>query len=49
MACPGGCVAGAGTILPVDQAAKQVEKYSREASMRNPLESEYSDLGEKLD
>lgn len=49
MACPGGCVAGAGTILPVDQAAKQVEKYSREASKRNPLESEYSDLGEKLD
>ena len=49
MACPGGCVAGAGTLLPVDQAAKQVEKYSREANMRNPLESEYSDLGEKLD
>jgi iron only hydrogenase large subunit-like protein len=49
MACPGGCVAGAGTLLPVDQAAKQVEKYSREADMRNPLESEYSDLGEKLD
>ena len=49
MACPGGCVAGAGTILPVDQAAKQVEKYSREAALRNPLESEYSDLGEVLD
>ena len=49
MACPGGCVAGAGTILPVDQAAKQVEKYSREACKCNPLESEYKELGEKLD
>ena len=25
MACRGGCVAGAGTILPVDKAAKLVE------------------------
>ena len=49
MACPGGCVAGAGTILPVDKAAKFVEKYSKEAATASPLESPYRDVGEKLD
>lgn len=49
MACPGGCVAGAGTILPVDKATKLVEKYSQEANLRNPLESDYRELGESLD
>ncbi|MGM9588062.1 MAG: 4Fe-4S dicluster domain-containing protein, partial [Candidatus Limivicinus sp.] len=49
MACPGGCVAGAGTILPVDKAAKFVEKYSSEAATASPLESPYRDVGEHLD
>ena len=49
MACPGGCVAGAGTILPVDKAAKFVEKYSSEAATASPLESPYRDEGEHLD
>jgi len=49
MACPGGCVAGAGTILPVDKAAKLVEKYSREAVAASPVESAYSDRGESLE
>ena len=49
MACPGGCVAGAGTILPVDKAAKFVEKYSAEAVTASPLESPYRDVGEHLD
>ena len=49
MACPGGCVAGAGTILPVDKAAKLVEKYSREAAAASPAESAYSDRGESLE
>ena len=49
MACPGGCVAGAGTILPVDKAAKLVEKYSREAAAASPVESAYSDRGESLE
>lgn len=49
MGCPGGCVAGAGTILPVDKAAKLVEKYSREAAAASPTESAYRDRGEHLD
>ena len=49
MACPGGCVAGAGTILSVEQAAKLVDKYSKEATTGSPLESPYRDRGEGLD
>ena len=49
MACPGGCVAGAGTLLPVDLAAKVVGKYQAEAETESPLESPYRDTGHKLD
>ena len=49
MACPGGCVAGAGTILPIDKAARFVEKYSTEASSLSPLESPYRDSGKDLE
>jgi [FeFe] hydrogenase (group B1/B3) len=49
MACPGGCVAGAGTLLPVDLAAKVVGKYQDEASQTSPLESPYRDVGHGLD
>ena len=31
MACPGGCVAGAGTIRPVKETAASVEKFKNEA------------------
>jgi iron only hydrogenase large subunit-like protein len=48
MACPGGCVAGAGTLLPVELAAKVVGRYQNEADKNSPLESEYKDKGEKL-
>ncbi len=49
MACPGGCVAGAGTLLPVDLAAKVVGRYQTEADTTSPLESAYRDRGESLD
>ena len=49
MACPGGCVAGAGTILPIEKAQKCVEKSSREAASASPLESPYRHAGEDLD
>ena len=49
MACPGGCVAGAGTILSVEQAAKIVGRYQAEAKTASPMESPYRDVGEKLD
>ncbi len=49
MACPGGCVAGAGTILPVELAARTVGKYQKEAERLSPLDSAYRDMGEELD
>lgn len=36
MACPGGCVAGAGTNIPVVQAKKEVEKFKNEAEKKLP-------------
>ena len=49
MACPGGCVAGAGTLLSVEQATKVVGRYQQEADTSSPLESKYRDRGESLD
>jgi iron only hydrogenase large subunit-like protein len=49
MACPGGCVAGAGTLLPVDLAAKVVGNYQREADAVSPTESAYRDKVHELD
>ena len=49
MACPGGCVAGAGTLLPVELAANVVGRYQKEADHESPLESKYRDRGETLD
>ena len=48
MGCPGGCVAGAGTLLPVELAAKVVGRYQNEADFESPMDSEYKDKGEKL-
>jgi iron only hydrogenase large subunit-like protein len=41
MACPGGCVAGAGTIQPVKQAAMNVEKFKNEATEQSCTVSPY--------
>ena len=49
MACPGGCVAGAGTLLPVELAANVVGRYQKEAGKESPMESPYRDQGENLD
>ena len=49
MACPGGCVAGAGTLLPVDLATKVVGRYQSETDRVSPMDSEYRNQGEKLD
>lgn len=49
MACPGGCIAGAGTILPIADATKGVEASMKLASKKNPLESQYAEMAEELD
>ena len=49
MACPGGCVAGAGTLLPVDLAAKVIGRYQTETDRVSPMDSAYRDAGHTLD
>ena len=49
MACPGGCVAGAGTLLPVDLAANVVGRYQKETDRVSPLDSAYRHTGKSLD
>ena len=49
MACPGGCVAGAGTLLPVELAANVVSRYQKEAGKESPMDSPYRDKGGELD
>lgn len=36
MACPGGCIAGAGTNIPLNQAVKEVQKFKNEAEKKIP-------------
>ncbi len=36
MACPGGCIAGAGTNIPVPQAAKELAKFKEQANQVIP-------------
>ena len=49
MACPGGCVAGAGTLLPVELAASVVGRYQKETDRVSPTDSAYRDTGKNLD
>ena len=49
MACPGGCVAGAGTLLPVELASTVVGRYQKEADRESPTESAYRDQGKALE
>ena len=42
MACPGGCVAGAGTITPVKISTANIAKYKAEAEKKSAGESEFS-------
>ncbi|MCD7835371.1 MAG: 4Fe-4S dicluster domain-containing protein [Lachnospiraceae bacterium] len=36
MACPGGCIAGAGTNIAIEQAAKELAKFKASADMKIP-------------
>ena len=49
MGCPGGCVAGAGTLLPVELASKVVGRYQNEADIEGPMDSAYRDQGKSLE
>ncbi len=48
MACPGGCVGGAGTMQPVETSTGAVKNYASRASHRTADETEYVKELEKL-
>ena len=41
MACPGGCVAGSGTLQAVEKSTILVNKYAKDADKQNALETEH--------
>lgn len=49
MACPGGCVAGAGTLLDINKATKQLSEYSKKAPFNDSYDTEYRKYLELLD
>ena len=49
MGCPGGCVAGAGTLQSVNKSTAMVGIYKKNAPIKNSLDTEYKDYLEKLD
>ena len=49
MACPGGCVAGAGTIQPVKQSAANVEKFKNAAGEMSCTTSPFLDRLEEVE
>ena len=49
MACPGGCVAGAGTIEPVMSATNSVRAYKSKAAKQNSLDSSFVDRLEEVE
>jgi len=48
MACPGGCVAGAGTLRPVREAARSVENFKNDATELSCTTSPYLDRLEEV-
>ena len=48
MACPGGCVAGAGTVVSADTAAKKLAQHMAQASGETAEDSKYRDLADQL-
>ena len=49
MACPGGCIAGAGTIQPIVQSKKAVEAHRKVSTRQHAHESDYQHLLEIIE
>ncbi len=49
MACPGGCVAGAGTVVPIAKATAAVKKEVKDSTKAHAYESEFEDALQYLD
>ncbi len=48
MACPGGCIAGAGTIQPINKSAAAIARYKKEAEVSSSVDSKYAEHLELL-
>ncbi len=48
MACPGGCIAGAGTLADPARSAAMLNKYKAQAPMSSPLDTPYRENLEAL-
>ena len=44
MACPGGCVAGAGTVQPVKKTAAAIQKHQKASSNQHAYESDFEEV-----
>ena len=49
MACPGGCVAGAGTIRPIQRATSLIAGYKKEAPLQSATQSQFAEIADSLD
>jgi [FeFe] hydrogenase (group B1/B3) len=49
MGCPGGCIAGAGTITPVKDSQVNLARYVKEAELKSSTESGYIDRLEEVE
>jgi iron only hydrogenase large subunit-like protein len=49
MGCPGGCVAGAGTIRPVKESIQGIQEYQEAAPRQSALESKFQDKLKKVE
>ena len=49
MACPGGCVAGAGTLQPINKSTAAVKRYAKRSPHPNAVDNEFRSLIHKLE
>lgn len=49
MACPGGCVAGAGTIQPIKKTVTSLELMKKQAEFEECMDTKYEEMLPKLE
>jgi iron only hydrogenase large subunit-like protein len=49
MACPGGCVAGAGTLQPIGKSTAAVRRYAKRSPHANAVDNEFRSLIHSLE
>ncbi len=49
MACPGGCIAGAGTLQPIAKSAAAVKRYAKRSPHSSATDNEFRSLIHKLE